>query len=277
VKRREEETLTGNEILYHQRAGAGVPPILFVHGYLCNHDNWRAQMDRFAAAHQVVACDLRGMGRSPRGTAPMSIETLAADVVALMESLGPGKAVLVGHSMGCRVIMEACDQAPERVAGLVLVDGSRGGADRAMAERGFADVIAAHGYAGFVNQLFEDMFFDSHDPAWKAAALAGGRAVPEDVGSPLFRSLIAWDAERAETVMDNIRVPVLALQSTVMTPDWVRRRLAAGETSPYQDLVVARIGNIESETIAGAGHFTMVEAADVVNDRIERFIASKIA
>jgi len=47
------------------RAGQGTPPLLFVHGFACNHADWRAQLDFFSRTHEVVACDLRGHGRTP--------------------------------------------------------------------------------------------------------------------------------------------------------------------------------------------------------------------
>jgi pimeloyl-ACP methyl ester carboxylesterase len=52
-----------------------------------------------------------------------SIVRCGADVAEVMQALAPPPAVLVGHSMGCRVVVEAVMQATDRVAGVVLVDG----------------------------------------------------------------------------------------------------------------------------------------------------------
>ena len=53
----------GDQIMNHIREGAGDPPIVFVHGYLCELENWRHQVDHFQATNNVLACDLEGSAR----------------------------------------------------------------------------------------------------------------------------------------------------------------------------------------------------------------------
>jgi len=144
--------------LHYQRAGAGVPPFVFVHGFACAHEDWRHQAAAFAGRHCVVACDLRGHGASPGDAASSDIETFGADVAALLGALDLSGAVLVGHSMGTRVVLQAYRDAPERVAALVLVDGSFQGAAGARAEEAARATVSAVGYGAFVGPLFEQMF-----------------------------------------------------------------------------------------------------------------------
>ncbi len=54
----------------------------------------------------MLAVDLRGHGATPGAADECSIETYGADVAALVEQSGLERAVLVGHSMGCRVVLE---------------------------------------------------------------------------------------------------------------------------------------------------------------------------
>jgi pimeloyl-ACP methyl ester carboxylesterase len=255
--------------------GAGLPPIVFVHGFLCRHQDWRYQVSHFKAAHRVVACNLRGHGDTPRGDAPLTMETLGGDVAALLEALDLTGAVLVGHSMGCRVVMEARRQAAGRVAGLLLVDGSRGGVDPTTATVNFDSAVAEHGYAAVARGLFEGMFFDNL-PSWKDETVAHAAAQPESIGKPLFRALIGWDAAQLEAALSEIDVPVLAIQSSTMGTDRVRRPLAPGEQSPYQALILERVAGAESETLSGPGHFCMTEAPDAINARIKEFIETRI-
>lgn len=260
--------------LVHIREGSGEPPIVFVHGYLCEHENWRHQVTHFRETSTVVACDLRGLGRSPRGGGEMTIDQLGADVADLLAAHDLRGAVLVGHSMGCRVVMEAFLRARDRVAGLVLVDGSRGGQHREADWARFEKSVAETGYRAFVKTLFEGMFF-GEPPDWKDAALERVYAVPEETGKPLYKGLIAWDADKLEPALAKIDVPVLVLQSTYMNLDRQRVMLAAGETSPYQDLLVARLPKVRSVTLP-AGHFSMIEEPRTVNAEIERFIAEMV-
>ena len=260
--------------LVHIREGDGTPPIVFVHGYLCEHRNWRHQVDQFKATNTVVACDLRGLGNSPLGEKEMSIETLGRDVADLGAAEDLHGAVLVGHSMGCRVIMEASRHAGGRVAGLVLVDGSRSGQDRDADQARFDASVAEAGFPAVAGALFEGMFFGD-PPDWKATALDAAASVPESIARPLYRNLIAWDADHLEPTLAGLDMPVLILQSTYMNMARQRVRLEADEKSPYQDLITERVSDVTSLTLAGPGHFNMIESPESVNAAIADFLAAK--
>src|SRR5258706_16168230 len=100
-------------------------------------------MQHFSRSHEVVACDLRAHGATPGRPQECSIEHYGGDVAALAANIDVGKAILVGHSMGCRVVLEANRLAPERIAGIVLVDGSRNaGSNPVEAERAARALVA---------------------------------------------------------------------------------------------------------------------------------------
>jgi pimeloyl-ACP methyl ester carboxylesterase len=250
-------------IMNHIREGTGDPPIVFVHGYLCELNNWRHQIAHFKETNTVFACDLRGLGQTPLSDGEMTIEQMGQDVADLLVNHDLKGAVLVGHSMGCRVIMEANRRAKERIGGLVLVDGSRGGQNRLPDQAKFDEAILVNGYAAFVKALFEGMFFGD-GPDWKVAALQSVFDVPEGIGKELYRNLIAWDAEQLDPALAEIEVPVLVLQSTYMNLERKRLSLGAGEVSPYQKMVCERVANTKTRTIP-AGHFTMIEEPEATN------------
>ena len=97
------------------------PSVIFIHGVLCDHSVWILQ-SRYLAHHgwNVLALDLPGHCRSS-GDAPASVEQAADFVLALMDAAGLEKAVLIGHSFGSLVALEAAARAPDRVSQLVLV------------------------------------------------------------------------------------------------------------------------------------------------------------
>ena len=259
----------------YDEAGKGAPPLVLVHGLLSNRGHWRPQFDHFRARHRVVSPDLRGHGATPAGTAELCIEILGADVAALLERLEITGAVLAGHSLGCRVVLEAWRRAPGRVAGLVLVDGSNLGANgKASAQRSLEAAIAEKGYARFVRKLYEDNFFEGHDPNLSGPIIASAMALPEQVCRSLFHSMAAYDAEQLVPALRGCTGPVLALQSTVFGPDRVRRRLGQGEASPYLDFVRANCPHAQTGIIAGVGHFAQLEAPHEVSARIDAFLAA---
>jgi len=100
---------------------AAKPSIIFIHGVLNDHSVWILQ-SRYLAHHgwNVLAIDLPGHCRSA-GEPPATVEAAADFIVALMDAAGLARAVLVGHSFGALVALEAAARAPQRVPQLVLV------------------------------------------------------------------------------------------------------------------------------------------------------------
>jgi pimeloyl-ACP methyl ester carboxylesterase len=266
--------VTDPVLLRHERAGAGAPALVFVHGFGCSRTDWAAQLAHFAGAHDCVACDLRGHGESPGRAEDCSIETYGADVVRLLEALDLPPAVLVGHSMGCRVVLQAALDVPERVAGLVLIDGSRiGTGDPASAEASAAQAVAATGYARFAQALFDGMFLPTSDPKLRAHIVKRAEAVPHAIGAALFARFVAWDARDMERALSAARQPLLVIQSTYLNSNRVRVPLAPGQSTPWFDLVRAHCPQARIEIVTGVGHFPQIEAAGRVNALIENFVA----
>jgi pimeloyl-ACP methyl ester carboxylesterase len=263
-------TVNGTE-LHYERAGAGAPPLVFVHGFGCAAEDWQPQVEAFGARHMTLACDLRGHGRSPGAPESCSIETYGADVAALLRALNLGGAVLVGHSMGTRVVLQACLDAPDRVAGLVLVDGSFMAAAGERAEEDARRAIAATGFAGFGAGLFEQMFFAPGAMADRIRARAA--RLPEAVGAALFPRMVGWDHRNMAAALGRVGVPLLAIQSTMMTPERRRVPLAVGANTPFFELIRSRAPRSQIEVVPGVGHFTMLEAPDAVNRLLADFVA----
>ena len=97
------------------------PSAVFIHGAQNDHSVWALQ-SRYFAHHgfNVLAVDLPGHGRS-KGAALASVELMAAWVLALMDGAGVDQAMLIGHSMGSLIALEASHQAPQRVSRLAML------------------------------------------------------------------------------------------------------------------------------------------------------------
>ena len=265
-------TLPGTRLFY-EREGDGNPPLVFVHGIACAHDDWRAQVDYFRARRCVVACDLRGHGASTGDPAQCDIETYGADVGALLHTLDLPPAVLIGHSMGCRVVLQAYVDAPQRVAGLVLVDGSRlATGDPQMAEQAAHQQIQAVGYTAFLRGFFEGLFLEGSDPAVKERVLGRALALPEAIGAALFPRVVGWDARSMDAALAKVAVPLLVIQSTYVNPQRVRVPLEPGASTPWLELVRRSVPTAQIDIVSGAGHFAMVEKPQAVNERLEKFV-----
>jgi pimeloyl-ACP methyl ester carboxylesterase len=97
------------------------PTVVFIHGAQNDHSVWILQT-RYFAHHgfNVLAVDLPGHGRS-KGPAKTTVEAMAAWLLALLSATGVDTAMLVGHSMGSLVALEASHQAPGRVGKLAML------------------------------------------------------------------------------------------------------------------------------------------------------------
>jgi pimeloyl-ACP methyl ester carboxylesterase len=220
-----------------------------------------------------VACDLRGHGLTPGEPFECSIEHFGGDVAALLGLLELENAVLIGHSMGCRVVLEAARLAPAGVAGLVLIDGSRqGSGEPEAAEAAAKAAIEKTGYAAFAENLFRQMFF-SPSPLGEAIVARALRR-PEAIGASLWPRMARWDAAEGDAALRAVRCPLMAIQSTTRDPLTLKRAaLKDGETSPWLDLVRKHVPNARIEVLPGIGHFTQLEAPDAVNRLIRQFVA----
>ena len=264
--------------MHFVRAGRGAPPLVFVHGFACRLEDWRAQLHHFGKSHTVVACDLRGHGETPGRPHECSIAHYGGDVAALVNHLELARCVLIGHSMGTRVVLEAnrlllSAHDPERVAGIVLIDGSRSGSgDPEAAEAAARAAVEKAGYPAFAEHLFRQMFFK---PSPEADAIVA-RALRQsaEFGPLLWPSMARWDAAEMDAALAAVRAPLLAIQSTTRDAQMRRSPLKAGESTPYLDLIRASVPGAKLAVVPDTGHFTQIEAADEVNRLIAKFIKS---
>jgi pimeloyl-ACP methyl ester carboxylesterase len=113
-------TANGITIGFEDR-GTGRDTLLLIHGHPFNRSMWSPQLSAVAdAGWRVIAPDLRGYGESTVAPGITLLETFAADLAALLDTLGINSVVVGGLSMGGQIAMEFARQFPQRVRGLLL-------------------------------------------------------------------------------------------------------------------------------------------------------------
>jgi pimeloyl-ACP methyl ester carboxylesterase len=128
MRTREVAVATGIDLMALE-AGEGGRPLLLVHGFTGAKEDFADWIELLASlGWHVVVPDHRGHGASthPVGEAAFSLQTFAADMLALCDEVGWERFVLLGHSMGGMVAQHMALDAPGRVQGLLLMDTGHG-------------------------------------------------------------------------------------------------------------------------------------------------------
>ena len=252
--------------------GSGTPAILFVHGFACDASDWADQVESLGTRATTVACDLPSHGRSGPVDGAPSVRAFGAAVARLIEELAFEEVVLVGHSMGCRVVLESARRVPDRVVGVVLIDGSRIGAGEPAGPTAAMEArLAGDGYRDFMRRFFEGMFTPTSDPTLRAAVVERALDMPGDVARPVLVDIVRWDAVEADGALERLRVPVLAVQTTTMDAQQERISLPSDGQSVWLDLLRRHVADLRVVTISDAGHFPHIENADEVSALIAAF------
>jgi pimeloyl-ACP methyl ester carboxylesterase len=212
-------------------------PVLLIHGAGASSAIWMMVMARLARFTRAVAIDLPGHGPSPAwpGTEPPTLTDYrdAAGELAAMVGLGPS--VVVGHSMGALVAIEAALAWPDKVTALVLC----GAAPRLPVSRELMAILE-NDYSHFPEWFAGRALSPAAKPALRRAFVAAGVAAPQAVAIADFAAV--KDADLGPRIAQ-IRCPMLWL-------DGGDDRIV-GDRPP-------RPGDVR--VLTGVGHLVPVEA-----------------
>lgn len=240
--------------------GHGQPLIVLIHGWSCDANYWRAQIEDLKASYTVVAINLAGHGASGRNRAHWTIPAFGADVAAVLAALPEGKVVLVGHSMGGPVALEAARLIPDRLLGIIGVDtfNSLGAAPQpnpvfdALIDRLKADFIGAT--REFVTT---SLFPSTADPVLVRRVADDMALAPPEVAIPSMIALSQYDTRPA---LAAIHVPIVDIRSDMWPID------VAG--------IQRTVPGFHADTMQGLGHFPMMEDPAGFNVLLRREIAA---
>lgn len=106
----------------HGKADTIKPALVLVHGWMSNQTLWDKQVEHFKDKYQVITLDLAGHGKSSARRDEYTITSFGKDVADIVNTVGASKVVIVGHSMGGPVALEAAELLGDKVVGIVGVD-----------------------------------------------------------------------------------------------------------------------------------------------------------
>lgn len=245
-----------------EHTGAG-PAVVFLHGIGGTSNVFQVQAEALAPAHQVIRPDFAGAGRSPVADG-ISVASHAEDIAAVLEALGVGRAVVVGHSMGTLVARTLAARYPAKVAGLALLGAIRApdaAAREAILAR--AAVLRAEGSASIAGAIVGR----SLSPTTRArrpelAAFVRELVMRQDPEGYARNNEALADAVDPGPVDPALPLLLVAGRDDALSPPSVGEEIAAAH------------GGAEIQVIEGVGHLAPVEASGRTTELLTAFISA---
>ena len=243
--------------------GRGEPALVFIHGWAGNASYWVGQVPDFAASSSVITIDLAGHGSSGRTQKAWTIPNFATDVATVVQSLGVRKVVLIGHSLGGPVALEAALLLPKETVAVVGIDT-------------FFDWWWTPDFSATVERLKgnfaaatrawvrSDMFSPERNPALAARIADAMAAAPPEIALPALADLQRWSRDRFASALAELRVPLGVLQASAEGHTFLQRERAS-------------LPAFEEQVMPGAGHFMMLEDSAAFNARLGWLVGRLVA
>lgn len=260
VTSRTRWTRLGDARIAYEVRGTGTPVVL-LHGWGSDRRFWRAQLDATWSGVQLIAIDLIGHGHSDAPDAEYTADFLAASVTAVLDDLAVERAILVGHSMGVTVARQIYRASPERVIGLVVVDGFLREVPWSPWQEQMLVALKGPDYQSVIDQMVSMTPPTSAPPADVAQVGDALRRTPQHVIVGTLEGLRDAGLWREDAIL----VPTLVVRANTAFAPVDREGLAAElrELAPQSELHVWE----------DATHVLTQEHPDRFNELLQRFVA----
>lgn len=246
--------------------GTGEPTVFPLHGVGGGKIYWERQLEVLAAAgYRAVAWDMPGYGESGM-IEPYTLTDLARALEQLIDHIAPKRTVLLGHSMGGMVALEAYAAYPQKISAMILSGTSPafgrpdGAWQQEFLNQRLAPLDAGKSMADLAPDLVRNMVAKSAEPAGVKRAVQIMSAVPSATYRKALHALMSFDRR---SILPSIGVPTLALAGEVdpNAPPAVMQKMAE------------KIPGALYECLPNAGHLASLEQPAAFNTSVLRFLS----
>jgi pimeloyl-ACP methyl ester carboxylesterase len=243
----------------YQVQGEGDPTLIFIHGWCCDRTYWDAQLMHVAQKYKVVAIDLAGHGESGLERKKYTMGAFGEDVAAVVNKLGLNQVILIGHSMGGFVMLEAARLVPDKIIGLVGVD-TLADFEFHFAPEQIDEWLNASrsNFTESIKDFVSDMFTPNTDPAFMEKIIADISSAPPEVGISASEEIFNFWRNDLIKVVQELKTSITCINAdTNPTNVEGNRRYAP---------------SFKAKIMSGVGHFVMMEDPETFNRLLEETI-----
>ncbi len=237
--------------------GSGEIALVFVHGWSCDSRYWNNQISEFTDDYTVVTLDLAGHGHSGSYRTDYTMQLFGHDIKAVVDAVGAEDIILIGHSMGGPVAVEAAKLMPNHVKGIIGID-TFGDVTYKLTEESLnmmLDPMKADFKAG-ITQFVSGMFHENADPITREWILADmSNAIPSVAISAVGNLLQSYITGYMAESFHDIKVPVITV---------------SGDLWPINvEANKKHIANYDTIIVKDADHFLMLNKVKEFNTALK--------
>ncbi|MEM8964815.1 MAG: alpha/beta hydrolase [Bacteroidota bacterium] len=240
--------------------GDGDTTLVFIHGWAIDQSYWQSQVDHFHENYQVVTLDLAGHGQSESDREDWTIPAFGKDVLSVIDTLHLTNVVIIGHSMGGDVMLEAATQIPERIIALVGVDNFKdvgtlpSEEERKQTESVFE--MMETNFAEVVDGYARSMLFTPESDSLLVASVAQDmKSANQAMAISSIKHLFGY-VEREIDLLEQSSAKLYLIQSDALPTDTVALTQHAAK-------------GFEIFSVGEVSHYPMVEIPEVFNNTLE--------
>lgn len=186
-------------------SGKGNITVVFVHCWTCNHEFWQPQIEHFSSKYKVVWIDLAGHGLSDSNRKEYTMSAFGDDVATVVNKINGKNVVLVGHSMGGAVAIEAAKILGDKVIGVVGVDTFYTSFKYPKTEkeiRGFVKPFEKN-FKGTSEKLVRSMFTQNADKELVTSIVKQMSVANPSMGISAMYEIFRWNILNVPSELDN--------------------------------------------------------------------------
>jgi pimeloyl-ACP methyl ester carboxylesterase len=246
----------GANRVHYVTIGEGNSTIVMVHGWAGHLGLWCQQVPVLAGKAKLILIDLPGHGQSDKPQAAYTMDFFAEAVLAVLRDAKVDKAVFIAHSMGAAVVCRLFRSAPEKIAGIVSVDGlmrrPHGTVEQATA------LVAPFGtpqYRDHAIKLIHSFFPVPGNETLRDHVMSEMLATPQHV--MLGAMLGMFGPDQSDWALDKVNTPVAVINAPSLW--WA---------NGYEKYVRSLNPQTDYVMMDGVGHFLMLEKPAEFNNRL---------